>query len=338
MKRSFAVALLLVAVLASVPLFAETCSRLRAQPATADQAIPLLAAADGCTGERGCPTDLCKRVDEWEARHDAQGAIELLTAIRNSARTAAQTEQTARLAAKIDEWIAIVGRDAAKTSPTNEWQEAGGKFFEGTPSEVDYTADVERRCETGPPACAAAYAEAIEIITDATLTGRMLHAFLADDRKALVTYVTGLDQRWTDYFRKAPTQFPWELAINSAIYQRHERRGYNEPPRSQWIVAHPSAAYEYVSGGGEHFKSAVALEGIGYFARPFGGSVGVVWADRSDADRMGVAAVFHWQSAFTVGITHHRGRHGTAVLISPNIEKFFTTTVTRAREVLTRVR
>jgi hypothetical protein len=158
-------------------------------------------------------------------------------------------------------------------------------------------------------------------------------------RDALVTYVTALDQRWTDYFNRAPSQFPWELALNSALYQRHERRGYNEPPSSQWIIAHPTVASEYARGESETFTTAVALEAVGYFTHGVGASLAVAWADRVSGDKVGYGIVLHWQNKFSVGGMAHPGAaRRVSILVSPALEKFIATSGAKVREALTRVR
>jgi hypothetical protein len=342
MPRMTARTLLLVAaLLAALPLAAQNeCADRTAQPRSAEEAetkLRQLQNAD-CLGDTKCTTPLCSRFATWMPSHDVPGALELLTAIRNSAAGAGKSGNLNRLTRRIDAWIAIVGNDAATKSAPGQWRYDNGGLFLETSDEIKIDKTIEDACVGGAGPCAAAFAEAVEILTDATLVERVNGRLSTDERAALVKYVTALDQRWDDYFNRAPSQFPWELGINSAIYRKHESRGYNEPPAWQLIVLHPTAGYEYVHDEKEKFKAALALETIGYFTHSVGASLAVVWADRADANHLGYGLALHWQNKVTVGVTHHGGAASrTAILVTPNVEKFVTTNVKRVRDIFTRV-
>jgi hypothetical protein len=335
--------LLVAALLAALPLAAQNeCVDRTAQPRSAGEAemkLRQLQAAD-CLGDTKCATPLCNQAAAWMPSHDVQGAVELLTAIRNSAAGAGKSGNLTHLTDRIDAWIVVVGNDAAVKSAPGQWryEAGGGGLFLETPYEIRIDKTIEDACAGGAGPCAAAFMEAVEIVTDATLVERVNGRLSTDERAALVKYVTALDQRWDDYFNRAPSQFPWELGVNSAIYRKHERRGYNEPPSWQLIVLHPTAGYEYVHDAKEKFKAALALETIGYFTHSVGASLAVVWADRADADHLGYGLALHWQNKVTIGVTHHGGAASrTAILVTPNVEKFVTTNVKRVRDILTRV-
>jgi len=335
------VALLLLAA----PLDAQDlCRDRKAQPSTAGAALVTLRALDsaGCLGGNICPSEVavCEQFDDWKSEKDAEGALELLMGIRNSAAAAGESENLRHLVRRVDAWIVVVGNDAiARMQPAQwQWDTGGGGFFLDTTDAIPIDETLEQDCAAGLDRCARAFAEAVEIMTDTTVVRRMNGVLLLPEREALVTYVQALDQRWDDYFNRSPSQFPWELAVNSAIYRRHERRGFNEPPASQWIVLHPAAAYEYASSAEDRFASALALELIGWFRGHVGGSLALALADRSDVDALGYGVAFHWENKATLGVIHHGNSDGVSVLLSPNLEKFVATNAKRVRDVLTKVR
>lgn len=335
---------LLAALLVAGPLAAQQdCADYTARPQTAGEASikfdQLLTA--GCLGEEKCPTALCEQFEVWAAAPTPQGALGLLTDIRNSAAAAGESENLTKLVNRIDAWIAALGSDPLATLDSGKWRYETGRegLFLDTPFAIEVVDSIEAGCSAGGDPCAGAFAEAVEIVTDANLVVRTNGVLQTPERAALQEYITALDQRWENYFNRAPTQFPWELAINSILYQRNVKRGFNEPPSSQWIVLHPTVAYEYVNDDEEKFKSALALEALGYFTRGFGGSLAAVWSDRAEGERFGYGFVLHWQNKITIGVMRHSGSDGgTGILVSPNIEKFVNTNAKKVRDILTRVR
>ncbi|MEO6332362.1 MAG: hypothetical protein ABIP09_07410 [Gemmatimonadaceae bacterium] len=333
---------LLAAVLAAAPATAAAQCAIPARVATADEAseeLRQLQVAD-CLGGIRCSVPNCAQFTAWRAAPDAKGAVELLTAIRNSAAAVDDSENLRRLVQRIDAWIEVVGADAVVNSEPGHWRydQGGGGLFLGTPYAIEVEAGFESRCAAGADACSAVFAEAVEIVTDAALVERINGVLLTDLRVKIVEYVTALDKRWEDYFNKSPSQFPWELAINSARFRRHEKRGYNEPPASQLIILHPSAAFAYASAGEDRLRSALVLEAVGYFARGFGGSVGAVWTDRQDQRKVGYAILAHWGNKISVGAAYHGGSRDPSILMSAHVEKFLTGNAKKVRDVLTKVR
>lgn len=334
---------LVAVVLAATPAMAAAQCTIAADVATSDAAtdeLRRLQIAD-CLGGSNCTSPNCLQFTAWRASPGAKEAVELLTAIRNSAAGAGRTENLKRLLQRIDAWIAVVGIDAIAQSEPGLWRydDGGGCLFLDTPYEIRIDAGLEQRCAGDEQACATAFAEAVEIVTDATLVERVNGVMGAAARDSIVDYVTGLNDRWEHYFNKAPSQFPWELWLNSALYQKRERRGYNEPPSSQLIFLHPSAAFVYATAGDDRLNSALVLEAIGYFVRGFGGSLGAVWSNRPDQPKVGYAILAHWQNTVTIGAAYHGGgASDPSILMSANVEKFLTGNVKRVRDALTKVR
>jgi hypothetical protein len=339
--RSKAVHILFTfALFCAAPLIAQdSCAERGARPDSEADAIITLQRleARSCLGGSACATALCQQYSSWQTQVDAQRAVELLTAVRNSAAAFPPSTDITRLVERIDAWINVVGRDATAFSAPAQWKYDNGGLFRDISTQIDIDADISARCPKGSDACHAAFAEAVEILTDATLVRRVNGTLLTPHREALVMYVSALDERWARYFQRSPAQWPWELAINSAIYRKHERRGYNEPPPSQLIVLHPATAYEYASDARDKFKSALALDVIGYFTKNVGASLGAVWADRSDAHKLGYGVVLHWRDSVSIGVMQHPNADGTSIVVSPNIERFVATNLKKVRDALTRV-
>ncbi|MDO8501464.1 MAG: hypothetical protein Q7S20_06450 [Gemmatimonadaceae bacterium] len=262
----------------------------------------------------------------------------MLTAIRNSAAKTGNSANLQNLVERTDAWIEVVRADALAKSEPAQWQYeiARGGLFLDTPYAIPLDSSVDVRCQAAVDACSAAFQEAVEIITDATLVRRLNGQLLTPQRDALVKYVAALDKRWENYFNKTPSQFPWELAVNSALYQRHERRGYNEPPRSQWILLHPALAYEYTDKTSDRFRSALALETVGYVYRNVGVAAIVAWADRQEGAKAGYGAAVHWGNKAMIAAVHHPRSSRTSVLISPQLEKLVTSSAKKVREIFTR--
>jgi hypothetical protein len=330
--------LVLAVLLCSAPLAAQQCEEINARPKTASEVLLALRRLDlaSCLGGSKCAIAPCAHFTTWNVEPNDAGALEVLTDARNSAASAGNSANVTQLQKRIDAWIAAMGKDAVATLDPAKWKYENEGFFRDTPFVIDIRKDVTDRCEKGESDCVAAFKEAMAIITSATLVHRVNGALNATERNKLVKYVTDLDQKWDDYFNRAPSQFPWELAVNSAIYRKHERRGFNEPPSWQLITFHPTPAYEYASDAKDKFKSALALEMIGYFAHHAGASLSTVWSDRSDGKKFGYGVTLHWEGKLTLGVMHHNGSGGTSILISPNAEKFIAGGIKRVREVLTK--
>lgn len=342
MNRQLGIWLATVAIALAVAPAAASAQCVTAADITtaeaADAELRRLDIAD-CLGGSKCTTPNCVQFDAWRAAPSAQGAVELLTAIRNSAAGAGDSENLNRLVERIDAWIAVVGLDAIARSEPAHWtyEEGGGGLFLDTPYAIEIDASVEEACARGAQACAEGFAEAVEIVTDATLVRRINGVLLSPGRVAIVEYVTALDKRWENYFNRTPSQFPWELLLNSALYKQHEQRGYNEPPSSQLILLHPSAAFAYATSGDDRLRSALVLEALGYFTRGFGGSVAAVWSDRPNQRKVGYAIVGRWRNTIMIGAAFHGGAD-PAVLMGANVERFLTGNAKKVRDALTKVR
>ena len=319
---------LLVSILIFAPRLSaqEQCGARDDRPRTAETAVNKLheLRITGCLGESVCAVALCKQFTTWLEAPDGKGALEMLTAIRNSAAKSGNGANIENLVERTDAWIEVVKADALAKSVPAQWQYeiARGGLFLDTPYAIPLDSSVEARCSESSAACTAAFHEAVEIITDATLVRRLNGQLLTPQRDALVKYVAALDKRWEDYFNKTPTQFPWELALNSALYQKHEKRGYNEPPRSQWILLHPALAYEYTDKAKDRFNSALALEAVGYVYRNIGVAAIVAWADRDGSAKAGYGAAVHWGNKAMIAAVRHPRSSRTSILVSPQIESF----------------
>ena len=141
------------------------------------------------------------------------------------------------------------------------------------------------------------------------------------------------DEQWRLYSTETRSQTPIELAVNSEIFERRlDKNGFVAPPDYQYIVLHPSAALEYVSGAadGSRFKPAIIMEWIGYntwswrtkggvrMVRPIGVSLASSFTDRAGSEGTGHGLLFHYNHVYSLGIT----RHGddTGVFLSVDLQ------------------
>lgn len=113
-------------------------------------------------------------------------------------------------------------------------------------------------------------------------------------RAETVANLTALANRWDNFLGNGYSQFPWELALNSALWKA---RSY-EPPAVQWIVLHPSLGAELSGGSVKEIRGleSLVVEGLG-----------VLRYNRNHTRYVGVAAVttFANDANATIGIYAH---------------------------------
>ena len=106
---------------------------------------------------------------------------------------------------------------------------------------------------------------------------------------------------WDEYFTKARSQTPWELALNSLIF--HDKITADTfvlPPKYQWILLHPNILLEYVdeAAEGDQFKEALAIElaGINFWNKriPYGFSAMCTYSDRDGVRDFGYWDTFSY--------------------------------------------
>jgi hypothetical protein len=133
---------------------------------------------------------------------------------------------------------------------------------------------------------------------------RLLSAFGETARGAVLRRLDAAALRWDNYGSQGQSQFPWELAVNSASFDR----GGLDPPRRQFIVLHPAVGVELAgpSVGDLRRLDAVTLE-------PFG----IVWYNQSRSFFYGASAVISFPADADVGFGGllHLGRFAKAGFI-----------------------
>ncbi len=85
---------------------------------------------------------------------------------------------------------------------------------------------------------------------------RMLFAWGQPGRENATAALQASATRWDNYSTRGYFQFPWELAINSIGFDAAS----DDPPRSQWVVAHPAFGLEFISSRVESLDEFQPLE------------------------------------------------------------------------------
>lgn len=185
-------------------------------------------------------------------------------------------------------------------------------------------------CEAAPrgTACIATLATAEGLLRSAQLALRsfvpdQLQAIQAAEARAAVR-----DTRWRSYFADARSQYPWELYVNSLVYESTLRSnlGISGPPNWQWIVLHPDIGMQYVrdAARGERFQPALVLELIGYNRWTWGGdnkpqnawgaSLVRTYADTASIPTGAWGIAIHRNNKYSLTLTRRDGK--TGVLLS----------------------
>jgi hypothetical protein len=136
----------------------------------------------------------------------------------------------------------------------------------------------------------------------AMVISRMLTAYGETAREEAVRALRDAARRWDNYGEKGYSQFPWELALNSARF----RRTSTEPPANQVIFLHPALGLELVVPDGGTLEdlqrvNTVTVEPLGY-----------ILYTRSRANYFGVSTLVSLpsESRIGAGVLAHIGRYG----------------------------
>ena len=178
--------------------------------------------------------------------------------------------------------------------------------------------------------CNAAYQEAADALRLANLIHRVFlyqyQPYLSKTRGRLQT----LAIYWDDYFNKARSQYPWELAVNDLRYNPPVDK-FVEPPRDQIILLHPGLGVEYVQDAEvNRFQPVLVVELIGYnfwrwtdrgMGTSLGASAVMNLSDHPGYDTLSWGGVIHINQQYSFGVTHSTGPSGgaTRVFMSMNV-------------------
>ena len=150
-------------------------------------------------------------------------------------------------------------------------------------------------------------------------------------------FLTRTDKEWNAYFNDVSVQYPWELGVNSARFQRQLKKHGQDPamfpraPDDKLIVLHPSPAFEYAEVGDEHStQAAVIVELIGYerwrwregaAINRLGISLAASFSDVPGADAIGYGLLFHLPLRhFSVGAVWRHGDAGDSINVIFNAD------------------
>jgi len=208
---------------------------------------------------------------------------------------------------------------------------------------IDYAPLVTSKCVTASAACQMALNSAVNLNRQVAL---MLHISKISNEPLVVSAqvaVGELRKRWDYYLNEARSQYLWELALNSKLYAASEHR-LNAPPNHQWILLHPSAAFEYTGGGAQNeraYDAIIMLEAFGYnrfdwstpegkqsSLPPLGASLVVTYTPDNTGDHEGYGIVLHVANKYSFGITRRdtgAGKENTYLLSADFMKKVINT-------------
>ena len=172
---------------------------------------------------------------------------------------------------------------------------------------------------------------------------RMLTAYGAPARAAATKSLNASVKRWDNYGSKGYSQFPWELALNSAGYSASSY----DPPRTQKVLLHPALGLELAGPKVESFgnladlrsNDVVTLEPLGYLiyndSRSFyygASAIVTLGGDR----RIGGGGMLHLGQAIKAGYVwrgrDETGKRGQSVIVSADLLQFLTDTPKKLKE------
>ncbi len=312
----------------------------------------------GCFGQTGCATTLCAAVASFEAIDDeatlrqetgavAEQVDDVAMSLPEVAALAPLRETFIRwrilgqlvLDGREDEIPALIGTN------DNIWGVVDGKLFAGRPAnappaEIDLFALIDDACVEPGPACRAGFELAGNAAAAVNLQRRIVARLSLAERVDIAERSRRADARWSSFFGAARSQLPWELLINSRLYDaERDPLAIEGPPSAQWIVLHPSVGVGYREAD---FNQALVLELVGYYrwewggenkdrvSWPFGGSL-VLSFDGDDDPAFG--AMLHLPRNWSLGATIDRDEN-VSFLLSVDLAKLFQSD-TQVRRVMT---
>lgn len=198
---------------------------------------------------------VCKALDEWRkpapegADQAVQSAVKwgkglpkiLLDVSDNLSAKAAAAPGSPELRADLGAWAAEVDKKIVSDRITASrdlrahgaqfWKVRDLRLFPGTAKEVAIDSGIDRACNKTRDDCTAALRAAAEVGFAAQLAYSASTVLISPDLSKVTDYVNQMVKRWDVYFEDARYQWPWELAINSALFERnYSQRGILSPP------------------------------------------------------------------------------------------------------------
>ncbi len=269
----------------------------------------------------------------------ADAYLATLAAAASSADTAALSRMRSTVGQAIRD-----RSDGVEPGERSPMQRAAYWTWDGLQSElgstgIDVRAMFKRAdCDAVPrgAACAGTRATVEGLLRGARLAER---SFTPDQLAAVQeaeARAAARDARWRSYFADARSQYPWELYVNSLVYESTLRSnlGISGPPNWQWIVLHPDAGMQYVrsAAAGDRFKPALVLELLGYNRwswgadhkpqNAWGASLVRTYADTVSVPSGAWGIAVHYNNKYTLTLSRHDGK--TGILLSADLLGAFT--------------
>lgn len=207
--------------------------------------------------------------------------------------------------------------------------------LEGRPGELRLVDLLNRECPVSAQRCTWALRGGAEVVLAVWRVRAVANELLRERRDAFAAHVAVLDGRWNAYFASARAQYPWELALNSALFTRGRKlMGLVGPPTEQWSFLHPAVGLRYRSGAESRYDSALVLEIVGYqrwtwngstMSSPRGGSLVAAWTDKNKRDRPALGFIWHMQDSYSIGLMHDSSGAGRklTLVVSADLAKLF---------------
>lgn len=290
----YSVVSLLWALFVATSGLAQTCKdTLELKPKTAAEAIALWDdnREAGCLGSAQCTTPLCLAVHAQIGKISA-GEIPptpALLIVFHDLEDAGPGPLYSKLRRRISLFLSQIPPDGSLAS-LNAAQfsiAASQRLFESSKQDlIDFEQYLRTECSSGEK-CAQAWREAANVASQSTLFGRILLSGDAPDRKKMVDYLAGLDARWRHYVLGPRAQYPWELLVNGWRFRK--TANLVEPPSNQFILAHPSAAFELSSRDKGKAAGALLLEAFGWNSW--------TWQGNQTKQRFGASAILSWRTS-----------------------------------------
>jgi hypothetical protein len=284
---------LLAAGLAATPALAQQCENtLVHKPENAAKAAELWDRNRevGCLGSKECQSEICQKLAPLIQKvNDGQMPAE--TPMNELIQSLRDPAKAGPLYAKLRRRAGLF-MDELGTKDSRDWN---GRQFEISPANQlfdsfkDDTIDYEQLWKTGcgtAEACASTWHEAADTATHSQLLARIIFASTNQDRVRMVNYLAGLERRWLNYLTGSRSQYPWELIMNGWRYRR--TANLVEPPNNQFILFHPSAAFEISDREGSKGAASVVLEAFGWNSWK--------WKDDKPRQRFGASAIVSWRT------------------------------------------
>lgn len=260
-----------------------------------------------------------------------QQAADALRAITQATATLAENSEAG------ERLLTRMGIDLARYVDDGRTAAAQWRFeelilFDGESYKIDVPTSV-LPCR-GEEVCTTQFVEGQQLIGLATLFGRVLIKAKEDVRNAFGQHLERLDQEWRAYLGSSRGQYPWELALNSALYRK--TAAFDAPPTSQWILAHPGAAFELTRNAPDRQPSeSLLLELAGIYRwswsteakmrQRLGGSLTMAWRDTGEGrQKLGWGVLVYLPRSSTVGYVWRRqvGDDEHALVLSADLVKF----------------